>query len=163
MNIVKIVCVILGLVFSLCSAHAGTAADTEMYTLKDIQGTTYIVCPVTDVNGGDKAAVAFVYDAFDDKAFVVFYMDESKLDPKVDDYMLKFCGNDPRVFPMERNEIDDPSRDLLCEIKKKDMLEFLHDLENSNVSTMGLALYSATAPSKYWVFYPNKIPNHWNH
>ncbi len=162
MNIFKFIVVILLFVFCSTATHVW-AVDQEAYILKDIQGTTYIVCPVVDAHGGDKAAVAFVYDAFDDKAFVVFYMDESTLDPDVDDYMLKFCSNDPRVFPMERNEIDDPTRDLLCEIKKEDMLQFLRDIEHSNVSTMGLALYSAKAPSKYWVFYPGLIPDHWNH
>jgi len=130
-------------------------------------GTHYLITKIVPIETATQkqieANVVFIWDELDLETAWIFLLLKEEVDPGVDDYMLVFGGDLRQAFPMERFEDGEPNKDFLCEITRKQMMEFLHELTYSNTRLMKIDLHSSIDVSRSWVLEIDKIPDYVNH
>ena len=155
----KLISLILVLMVIFCSNVLASQNNSYVHEYK--HGTHYLAAAVQNLQP-DYAGVVFVWDEFSEKAWIILVV-EKPLKVGVDDYILKFGGDLNQAFPMERIETGDPNTELLCQVEKKDLLQFLYELTHTNPRLLKVSLNSEIDETRSWCMETDRIPEYINH
>lgn len=162
---------VLVIMFNLISISCAskTPIDTlittpdQDYVYLENMGVVNLVCRIWNIDKTEQIDLVFAWDKLDEeKAYI--YIDMNIDAHPVDDYMLVFRGDINQAFPMERNEVGDPNKEMFIVLKKKDLMGFLYELTHSNTPVLIVELTSAhVEDERKWILEHLRIPEYINH
>ena len=167
----KILILVFVIMFNLSNVSCASKESTDSLVMTIAQDCVYLenmgvvnlVCRIWNTDKTEQIDLVFAWDKLDEeKAYI--YIDMNVDAHPVDDYMLVFRGDINQAFPMERNEVGDPNKEMFVVLKKKDLMGFLYELTHSNTPALIVELTSShVEDERKWVLEHTKIPEYINH